>query len=132
VLKIFYILSAVLNFANGLWMLLFPASWYHNFPAAIPHTGPFNSHFIMDLGVAYLLVGLVFGWCSVNINRSRLSHLAVTAFFVGHALIHLADLLTGRLPSSHWQIDTPLVFAPTVLLIALAVPSVRNRLGADE
>jgi hypothetical protein len=56
-------------------------------------------------------------------------HLGLTLFFLGHALIHLADLLTGRLPGAHWLIDAPLVFAPALLLMISSAPSVRRRLG---
>jgi hypothetical protein len=56
-------------------------------------------------------------------------HLAITAFFTGHALIHLVDIMSGRLPHSHWLIDTPGVFLPAALMILLAVPAVRRVLG---
>lgn len=127
-LKTFYMVACLLSLVNGLWMLCFPLSWYMDFPAAIPHTGPFNPHFVRDLGVVYLVVALGFGWCALYLDRSRPVHLGLTAFFVGHALIHLADLLTGRLPGAHWLIDTPLVFVPALLLMILSVSSVRRRL----
>jgi hypothetical protein len=127
-LKTFYMVACLLSLVNGLWMLCFPLSWYTDFPAAIPHTGPFNPHFVRDLGVVYLVVALGFGWCALYLDRSRPMHLGLTAFFVGHALIHLADLLTGRLPGTHWLIDTPLVFVPALLLMILSVSSVRRRL----
>jgi hypothetical protein len=34
----------------------------------------------------------------------------------------VADLVTGRLHESHWGMDFPLVFLPTMLLILLALP----------
>ena len=40
----------VTGLANGLWMLLAPESWYHGLPAAVPDTGPFNAHFVRDIG----------------------------------------------------------------------------------
>lgn len=128
-LKLFYLVACLLSLVNGIWMLFFPLSWYTDFPAAIPHTGPFNSHFVRDLGVTYLVVALGFGWCALNLNRSRPVHLGLTTFFAGHALIHLVEILAGQLPGTHWLIDTPLVFAPAILLIIFAVPSVRRRLG---
>jgi len=128
-LKLFYLVSCALSFVNGAWMLFFPLSWYTKLPADVPHTGPFNPHFVRDLGVVYLVVALAFGWSARNIDRSRPVHLALTGFFAGHALIHLADIATGRLPHSHWLIDTPGVFAPALIMIVLAVPSVRRRLG---
>ncbi len=131
-LKIFYFLAFLLNFVNGVWMLLFPLSWYTDFPAAIPHTGPFNPHFVRDLGVVYLTVSFGFAWCAQHLDRSRPVHLGLTFFFSGHALIHLFEIVTGRMPQSHWLIDTPLVFLPALLLIVLAVPSVRKRLVGDD
>jgi hypothetical protein len=113
-------------------MLLFPESWYTDFPAGIPHTGPFNSHFIRDLGVAFIVVALAFAWCARNLNRSSTVHLVLTVFFTGHALIHIVDLEVGQLPRSHWLIDTPGVFLPAVLMITLAVPSVRRRLASGN
>jgi hypothetical protein len=107
-----------------------PTVVYTDLPADVPHTGPFNQHFVRDLGVVFLIVGLAFGWSALNVDRSRLVHLALTAFLTGHALIHLADIVAGRLPHSHWAIDMPGVFVPALLMIVLAVPSVRRRLGA--
>jgi len=126
-LKIFYLLSAILSFGNAGWMLASPYSWYEEFPAGIPHTGPFNSHFIRDLGVVYLVAAVMFLWASRNVNRAIVAHLALTAFFVGHASIHVVDIVGGHLPPSHWLVDTPGVFVPAVLMITLAIPPVRKR-----
>jgi|SRR5687767_1204190 len=128
-LKIIYLFFCLLSIFNAAWMLLFPLSWYTDLPAAVPNTGPFNQHFVRDLGVVFLLIGFAFGWAALNISRSRPVHLAITAFFTGHALIHLADIMSGRLPHSHWLIDMPGVFVPAVLMILLAVPAVRRVLG---
>ncbi|MEO8115730.1 MAG: hypothetical protein ABI655_15180, partial [Phenylobacterium sp.] len=39
--------------ANGLYMLFAPAPWYGAVPG-VPSTGPFNPHFVRDIGAAYL------------------------------------------------------------------------------
>jgi hypothetical protein len=127
-LKVFYLLAGIFSFLNGGWMLVSPLSWYEKFPAGIPHTGPFNAHFIRDLGVVYLIVALTFLWAARNVRRSQAAHLALSLFFIGHALIHLADIVSGVLPHSHWLIDMPGVFLPALLMAVLAVPSVRERL----
>ena len=129
-LKAFYALSGVFTLINALWMLAAPFSWYTNFPAAIPHTGPFNGHFVRDIGVAYSCAALGFGWCAVNPRSSYAVHLGLTVFFTGHALIHLYEILSGKLPASHWLTDTPMVFLPAIVLIILALPVVRERFGA--
>lgn len=132
ILKLFYGIGSVISLVNGAWMLLFPFSWYTDFPAAIPHTGSFNAHFIRDLGVVFVLAGLGFGWCALHPDRCRVTHGVLTIFFVGHALIHLADILTGRVPHTHWLIDAPTVFVPAILLTILAVSPVRKYLGKSS
>jgi hypothetical protein len=131
-LKLFYVIACVFSLVNGAWMLLFPLSWYTDLPADIPHTGPFNPHFVRDLGVVFLVVALAFGWSALHLDRSRPVHLALTVFFTGHALIHVADIATGHLPHSHWLIDLPGVFVPALIMIVLAVPSVRRLLSDDQ
>src|SRR5215213_1842175 len=128
-LKIFYVIFCLLSLANAAWMLSSPLSWYMHLPAAVPHTGPFNSHFVRDIGVAYLVAALGFGWCALRPGRCRPGHIGLTVFFVGHALIHLVEILAGQLPGTHWLIDAPGVFLPALLLLILAVPSVRRRMG---
>jgi hypothetical protein len=128
-LKRFYVVAGLLSLLNGIWMLLFPLSWYTDFPADVPHTGPFNPHFVRDLGVAFLVVALAFGWSARNLSRSYPIHVGLTLFLTGHALIHLLDIATGHLPASHWLIDLPGVFLPALIMIVLTIPSVRLRLG---
>lgn len=129
-LKLFYVMACVLSLFNGAWMLLFPQSWYTDLPAAVPHTGPFNAHFVRDLGVAFLVIGVAFAWSARNIDRSYPIHIGLTIFFTGHALIHLLDIASGHLPPVHWLIDAPGVFVPALIMILLAVPGMRQRLGA--
>lgn len=132
-LKLFYVIASVLSLANGAWMLLSPLSWYSDFPAAIPHTGSFNPHLIRDLGVVYVIAALGFGWCATHLENRLPIHLGLTVFFVGHALIHVVDIVSGRLPQTHWLIDAPGVFVPAILLVVLALPSIRKYLrGARD
>ncbi len=128
-LKVIYLVFSFLNLFNGAWMLLFPQSWYTNLPADVPHTGPFNAHFVRDLGVAFLVAGVAFAWSARNIDRSYPVHIGLTMFFTGHALIHLVDILAGHLPATHWLIDIPGVFLPAIIMIMLSVPRVRRGLA---
>ena len=43
-------LNGLFLFGNGLFMLLAPSTWYHFVPG-VTHTGPFNQHFIRDIGL---------------------------------------------------------------------------------
>ncbi len=42
--------------ANGVYMLLAPESWYFAVPG-VTTTGPFNQHFVRDIGLIFLLLG---------------------------------------------------------------------------
>src|SRR5580698_8923322 len=46
---------------NGLAMLVCGPWWYGAVPGVVM-TGPFNPHFVKDIGAAYLVVGLAFAW----------------------------------------------------------------------
>jgi hypothetical protein len=45
------------NLANAGWMLADPAGWYAGLPAAVPDTGPLNTHFVRDIGSAFAVMG---------------------------------------------------------------------------
>jgi hypothetical protein len=51
--------------------------------------------------------------------------LGTNNFFVGHALIHVVDIISGYLPPSHWLIDAPSVFVPAILRVILSFPGMR-------
>src|SRR5207244_12087392 len=86
-----------LNLANGLWMLLAPAGWYHHLPAAVPDTGPLNPHFVRDIGAAFVTIGAVL----LLAAPSRGVLLAVPLFSVLHPPVHLPDLPAARLAPGH-------------------------------
>ncbi len=126
-LKLLYMFACVVSLVNGAWMLFSPLSWYTDLPAAVPDTGAFNPHFVRDIGVTYVVMTVGFAWCALNLDRCRPVHIGLTLLWGGHALLHLADILSGRLPASHWLIDTPTIFVPALVLAAFAVPAIWRR-----
>lgn len=125
----FYWLLGLGSLANGIWMLVDPATWFTQIPAAVTDTGPLNRHFVHDIGVVFCIVGLGALWCARNPLGAYAAHLGVTLFYAGHALVHVAEISFGLLPHSHWWIDLPLVFLPALLLVLLTLPAVRRRLA---
>jgi uncharacterized protein YjeT (DUF2065 family) len=121
-MKALFWIFGLVNVANGLWMLFAPAGWYRDLPAGVPDTGPLNYHFVRDIGAAFLTIGVAFLASAPEAPRRRGVVLAAALFFVLHALIHVADLVTGRLPGSHWAIDFPGVFVPAIVLLVLCLP----------
>lgn len=123
---------ALIAIANGLWMLADPATWYVHIPAGVTDTGPLNNHFVHDIGVVFVIVGVACWWCAANLPKAWPVHLGVTAFLGGHALVHVAEISFGLLPSEHWLIDAPLTFAPALVLLVFSLPPVWRQLSAVE
>lgn len=104
---------------NGLFMLVDGARWYETVPG-VAHTGPFNSHFVADIGAAYLVASLALiarAW------RPRYwpAALAGAGFMVAHALIHVADVSLHR--SADPMVDVFLVIVPAGLASWAALPA---------
>lgn len=112
--------------ANALWMLVDPERWYHDLPAAVPHFGAFNPHFVRDIGCAFLTAGLAL------VAASRWAHwrlpLTGTAcvFFVAHAVLHVHDTARGLVEAHHWWLDAPGVYLPSILLVWATVVFARE------
>ena len=106
--------------ANGLIMLAIPADWYVTVPGVL-ETGPFNPHFIRDIGVAYLIAGMSLPWFAIN-PMVRPAAVAATAFLALHALVHLWDAMAGREHVHQLLVDLPTVFLPPVLAIWIVWP----------
>ena len=116
------ILAAVLGLggaANGVVMLAAPALWYDSVPG-LPHTGPFNPHFVRDIGCAFLTVGIAQIWAALAPGW-RFPLVTAAALFLGaHALLHVYDTAVGNLPHTHWWLDLPGVYLPAAILAAAA------------
>ena len=121
------VVFALGNAANALWMLADPAGWYAGLPAAVPDTGPLNTHFVRDIGSAFgvMSAALLLAAARPALRVPMLG--LVSMFYVLHALVHVTDTLAGRLPSSHWTIDLPGVYVPALLMILLTVAASRTR-----
>jgi hypothetical protein len=87
-------LSGVFMFANGIYMLYDPVSWYYRVPT-VPATGPFNQHFLRDIGIIYLLIGAGFV-LGIYFPRQRVwMWSAATLWLVLHGFFHLWEIAVG-------------------------------------
>jgi hypothetical protein len=123
----FYRLLGAGSLANGAWMLLAPMGWFSGLPAGVTDTGPLNVHFVLDLGVVFLIAGAAALYCAAHPDTKTPAYWGLTLFYAGHALVHVYEIVAGRLPGSHWAIDAPLVFAPAVALIGIGLIDVSGR-----
>jgi len=121
-MRAIFLFLALINVANGLWMLIAPQGWYHDLPAGVPDTGPLNAHFVRDIGAAFFTIGVALFVASSRPAMRRPVLLFSTLFFVLHAAIHVHDLLAGQLHTGHWLIDLPGVFLPALVMVVLCLP----------
>ena len=104
----------VLSGANGVFMLIAPEAWYAAVPG-VTTTGPFNQHFIRDIGLIYLLMsaGLLVGAARPGL---RVPLWAATAIWVsGHALFHVWEVAVGICGPSALLRDFAAVHLPAIL-----------------
>ncbi len=121
-----YLVFGVMSIGNALWMLAGPMHWYTDLPAAVPDTGPFNPHFVRDIGCAFLTAGGALVWAAFDV-RYRLPLVAVaTLFLTAHAILHVYDTARGALGHDHWWLDFPGVYLPALVLIPATAILWRN------
>lgn len=116
--------------ANGMIMLAAPVGWYAGVPGVVD-TGPFNPHFVRDVGVAYLVCGAALVWFAVD-KAARPAAAAGTAFLALHALIHLWDAAAGREHAHQLLVDIPTVFLPPVLALWIVSPLWRQTPNSSQ
>jgi hypothetical protein len=112
-------LLAAATAANALYMLADPLGWY-GAVAGVPDTGPFNPHFVRDIGVAYLTLALMIAAAAHWPGQAFTLLAAVTTYLGLHVLLHVWDVAAGRLPLDHLIMDIPGVLLPALATAALA------------
>ena len=111
---------AVAMAANAVAMLAAPVWWYAAV-SGVMATGPFNLHFIRDIGMAYLVVAGGLAWFAWRPVQGWPALVAAAAFLSLHSLIHVSDALAGAVCGQHLLRDLPGVFAPALLAVWLAL-----------
>ena len=107
---------------NGLVMLAAGRWWYGAVPG-VPTTGPFNPHFVKDIGAAYLVVGIAFAALALRpTGLARGAASASALFLVLHAGIHLADAISDPMGAAHLLRDFPGVILPALVAAWIAFP----------
>ena len=117
------VLAVILGIGLGLnafLMLAVPAAWYAAVPG-VTQTGPFNPHFVRDIGAAYLVAAAALIWFAAS-PKAQSAVQAGAAFLTLHALVHVWDAVAGR-EHAHQLIDLATVFLPSVLAIWIAWPA---------
>ena len=82
---------------NGLFMLVAPLVWY-DFVPGVTDTGFFNQHFIRDIGIIQLLLGVAFGIGMIRPERRIGLWAAATLWLIGSSRMPFSTC--GKLPSA--------------------------------
>ena len=110
---------------NGIFMLAAPQAWYFVVPG-MTTTGPFNQHFLRDIGLIFVLIGLSFVYGAVR-SGSRVLLWSMGAIWLsGHALLHFWEVAVGICGLMVLPRDFLAVTLPALIAVALNVWSFRH------
>lgn len=112
--------------ANGVFMLVSPADWYFAVPG-VTTTGPFNQHFIRDIGIIFLLLGAAFLIGAARPGLRVVLWAAATLWLGGHALFHFWEVAAGICGPSALARDFLAVTLPALIGAMLTLWAVRGR-----
>src|SRR5207344_1495548 len=87
-------LLGVAMIANGVFMLVSPEGWYLAVPG-VTDTGPFNQHFVRDIGLIFVLLGGAFLLGAAQPHMRVTLWTPATAWLCGHALFHFWEVAVG-------------------------------------
>jgi hypothetical protein len=113
-------LTGVALGANGLVMLFAGLAWYDAVPG-VTATGPYNAHFIRDIGAIYVMCALALGWFAWRPAQGWPAMAAAAAWLTMHAAIHVYDATCGTSPLADVQRDFVGVYLLAAIPLALSL-----------
>jgi hypothetical protein len=114
----FAVLLGIAMEANGVFMLLSPEDWYVAVPG-VTSTGPFNQHFLRDIGLIFLLLGGAFLVGAARPPLRVALWAAASIWLAGHALFHFWEVAVGICSPSVLPRDFPAVTLPAIIATLL-------------
>jgi hypothetical protein len=101
-------------------MLVSPEHWYVAVPG-VTSTGPFNQHFLRDIGLIFVFLGGAFLLGAARPQFRVLLWGAATIWLLGHALFHFWEVAVGICSPSDLVQDFPAVTLPAIIAVALTL-----------
>ena len=123
-------LLGVALIANGVFMLVALADWYVAVPG-VTATGPFNQHFLRDIGLIFLLLGGAFVVGAAQPHLRVALWAAPSIWLTGHALFHFWEVAVGICSSSVIARDFPAVTLPAIIGTALTFWAIHQSRGVE-
>jgi hypothetical protein len=108
---------------NGVFMLVAPLTWYELVPG-VTDTGFFNQHFIRDIGIIQLFLGVAFILGLLRPERRIGLWAAATLWLSAHALFHFWEVAVGicaaaAIPRVVRAVTLPALFGAALTLWAI-------------
>ncbi len=123
------LLLGVALLANGVFMTIDPVARYWMVPG-VPDRGPFNQHFVRDIGFIYGLMGVAFVYGSIYTKHRVQLWLIPTAWLVLHGLFHIWEVIVDICRPESLIEDFAGVTLPALLALGLTLYSHRNQAHA--
>jgi hypothetical protein len=117
--------NAIFLSANGLFMLIAPQVWY-DFVPGVTDTGFYNQHFIRDIGIIQLFLGVAFGIGMFRAERRIGLWAAATLWLGAHAVFHLWEVAVGICSPSVILRDFPAVSLPAIIGVIATLWAIRH------
>jgi uncharacterized protein YjeT (DUF2065 family) len=124
------VLLGVVLLANGIFMLVSPERWYVLVPG-VTSTGPFNQHFLRDIGLIFVFMGGAFLVGVVRPQFRILLWAAAAIWLCGHALFHFWEVAVGICSPSDLVRDFPAVTLPAIIAVLLTLWAIGHA-GAEK
>ncbi len=119
------VLLGVGGLVNGSYMLISPVGWYFAVPG-VTTTGPFNQHFIRDIGIIFLFLGAAFLIGTARREARPVLWGGATLWLACHALFHVWEVAAGICGPSALARDFPAVSLPALIGAGLTLFALRD------
>lgn len=121
-------ISAVLGVILGLngLIMLFAGLWWYGLVPGVTATGPYNPHFVRDIGAAYLVAAASLGAYAARPAKAWPALVAAAGFLTLHACIHVFDAACGSKPLQDVARDFGGVYLPALLALVFALRPQRS------
>ena len=123
-------LAALIALGNGLFMLLSPLGWYE-WVGTVKATGPANGHFIRDIGLAYLMSGMLLAFGAGNLPMRWGSALAGAGWMALHGGLHIWEVAKGLCSGGIFWSEAPGTLGPPLVALAgIGLQMMRQRVSS--
>jgi len=115
-IRLAFLILAIPTLITGVWALFAPGSWYGDFPGTnlgwVQAFGPYNEHFVQDIGGAYLGFGglLLFAAARFTPVLGQGAAIGYLIFAIPHLVVHVF-VRSGLSTSAYAGTIAPLAFS---------------------